>query len=143
MAAMDSGRAAGWKQLTAEQMALINEKFIPYAPRWGSTGYVSQDAWKKEASKKAAAVKHANRMPGTFWSIITANGTPVVSDKKTLEGALEAFQQLPEADRQPVIEERGAHNPNLEFFPDQEPPPGAMFVQVYCRPVEKAADGTF
>ncbi len=74
-------------------MTLLKEKFVPYAPRWGSTGYATQDAWKKEVSKKAAAVKHQNRISGTFWSIITASGDPVVSPKKTLEGALEAFAQ--------------------------------------------------
>src|SRR5262249_49562377 len=99
MAAMDSGRAAGWNKLTAEQMTLLKEKFVPYAPRGGSTGYATQDAWKKEVSKKGAAVKHQNRISGTFWSIITASGEPVVSPEKTLEGALAAFAKMPEEER--------------------------------------------
>src|SRR5262245_39909099 len=142
MAAMDSGRAAGWNKLTAEQMTLLKTKFVPYAPRWGSTGYATQDRWNKEVSKKAAAVKNQNRIPGTFWSIVTASGEPVVNPKKTLEGALEAFAQLPEKERRPVIEDRGPYNPKLPYYPDQSPPPGATFVQVYCRPLERGPNGT-
>ena len=71
MAAVGAGRAAGWETLTAEQMKLIGEKFVPYAPRWGSTGYVSQDAWMKAKNKKAQEIKNANRIKGTFWSIVT------------------------------------------------------------------------
>jgi hypothetical protein len=143
MAAMDSGRAAGWDKLTAEQMTLLKEKFVPYAPRWGSTGYATQDKWNREVSKNAAAVRHENRIPGTFWSVITASGHPVVSPKRTLEGALEAFAQLPVEDRRPEIEDRGPHDPKLPYYPDQSPPPGTMFVQVYCRPLERDPDGSF
>jgi hypothetical protein len=143
MAAMDSGRAAGWNRLTAEQMTLLKEQFVPYAPRWGSTGYATQDAWRKEVSKKAAAVKHRNRIPGTFWSIITASGEPVVSADRTLEGALAAFAEMPEKERRPVVEDRGPHDPKLPYYPDHSPPPGAMFVQVYCRPLERGPDGAF
>src|SRR5437667_880252 len=126
MAAMDSGRAAGWNQLTAEQMTLLQEKFVAYAPRWGSTGFATQDRWNKEVSKKAAAVKHQNRIPGTFWSIITASGEPVVSPRRTLDGALEVFAQMPEKERRPIIEDRGPHNPKLPYYPDQSPPLGAL-----------------
>jgi hypothetical protein len=143
MAAVGSGRAAGWDKLTADQLTLINDQFVAYAPRWGSTGYPTQDAWKKEVSKKAQAVKHANRISGTYWSIVTASGEPVVSPKRTLEGALEAFQQLPDTERRPEIEERGPHNPNLPSFPDQAPPAGAMFVKVYCRALEPGGEGQF
>src|SRR5262245_44293261 len=139
---MDSGRAAGWSKLTAEQMTLLKTKFVPYAPRWGSTGYTTQDAWIKEVSKKAAAIKHQNRIPGTFWSIITASGEPVVSPKQTLEGALEAFARMPEKDRQPAIEDRGPHDANPSTSPDQTPSPGTMFVQVYCRPLERGPEGS-
>jgi hypothetical protein len=142
MAAMDSGRAAGWNKLTAEQMDLIKTKFIPYAPRWGSTGYATQDSWNKEVSKKGAAVKHQNHISGTFWSIITASGEPVVNPKKTLEGALEAFAQLPEKERRPTIEERGPHSTKLDYYPDQSPPAGTTFIAVYCRPLERGSDGS-
>src|SRR5262245_109622 len=143
MAAMDSGRAAGWNRLTAEQMTLIKEKSVPYASGSATTGYATQDAWKKGVSKKAATVKHQNRIQGTFWSIITASGEPVVSPEKTLEGALAAFAQMPEKERRPVIEEHGPHDPKLPYYPDHSPPPGAMFVAVYCRPLERGPDGVF
>jgi hypothetical protein len=136
MAAVGSGRAAGWDRLTAEQMNLIKDKFIPFAPRWGSTGYASQDAWLR-----AARATKENRIAGTFWAIVTASGAPVVSPKKSLEGALAAFQQLPQKDRQPAVEERGPQNLKLDFLADQEPPPGAMFVQVYCRVLERNTEG--
>src|SRR5438046_3003179 len=133
MAAVGSGRAAGWEKLTVEQIAVINTRFVAYAPRWGSTGYATQDAWIKEVSKKAQAVKHANRIAGTYWTIVTASGEPVVSARKTLEDSLTAFQELPETQRRPAVEERGPHNPNLAHYADQSPPPGGMFVKVYCR----------
>jgi hypothetical protein len=128
--------------LTAAQMTILKEKFVPYAPRFGSTGYASQDNWFKEARKKAAETKHANRIPGTFWSIYTASGEPVVSPKKTLDLMLEAFAELPEKERQPAIEEREPHNPKLQHA-DQEPPSGATFIQVYCRALEKGDTGQF
>src|SRR3954471_20672987 len=103
MAAVGSGRDAGGDKLTAEQIALINDGFAPYAPRWGGTGYATQDAWQKEVGKKAQAVKHANRIAGTYWSVVTAGGEPVVGPRKTLEGALAAFRQLPEAERKPAV----------------------------------------
>lgn len=140
MAAVGSGRAAGWDKLTAAQMTLLKDKFVAYAPRWGSTGYVTQDNWKKETSKKGQAAKHANRIGGTYWSIVTASGEPVVSEQRTLEAALAAFAQLPEKERRPEIEDRGAHNPNLPSFPDQAPPPSGMFVKVYCRALEPSGD---
>jgi hypothetical protein len=142
MAAMDNGRAAGWNKLTPEEMALLKDKFVAYPQRFGSTGYASQDAWSKAVNKNSKDCGHANRLYfGTFWSVVTASGAPVISPKKTLAGALEAFQQLPEADRQPIVEDRGPHNPNL-YYADQEPPPKGMFIAVYCRPLEKAPDGT-
>ena len=48
MAALGNGRAAGWNKLTDDQMKLIKEKFVPYAPRFGSTGFATQDAWMKQ-----------------------------------------------------------------------------------------------
>lgn len=143
MAAVGSGRAAGWDALTPAQIALINNQFIPYAPRWGSTGYATQDAWIAEVSRKGQAAKQAHRISGTYWTIVTASGEPVISTKRTLEGALAAFQQLPESVRKPVVEERGPHNPNLGHYADQAPPPGGMFIKVYCRALESDAKDQF
>jgi hypothetical protein len=140
MAAIGNGRAAGWNKLTPEQMSLIDNKFVPYASRFGSTGYVTQDAWFKAARKKADEAKHANRIQGTFWDIVTANGEPVISVDRTLEGALKAYHALPESVRRPEIEDRGRHNPNPDFHPDQSPPADALFIKVYCRALDRGAD---
>src|SRR5262245_53961971 len=128
MAAVGSGRAAGWDKLTAEQMKLINTQFVPYASRFGSTGYATQDAWFKMMRKKAQSVKHGNRIRGTFWDIVTARGEPVVGEERTLEAALRAYQKMPEGARRPQVEDRGSHNPKLDYHADQSPPAGAMFI---------------
>jgi hypothetical protein len=143
MAAVGSGRAAGWDKLTPARMNLIDQKFIPYATRWGSTGYPTQDAWLKAANRKAQAAKHANRIRGTFWSIVTASGEPVVTEERTLEAALKAYREMPEKERRPEIEDRGPHNPKLDHFPDHAPPSGGTFIKVYCRALERDADGQF
>jgi hypothetical protein len=140
MAALGNGRAAGWNKLTAEQMSLIDNKFVPYASRFGSTGYATQDAWFKASHKKANEAKHANRIRGTFWEIVTASGEPVISPDSTLEGALKAYRELPESARRPAIEDRGPHNPNPDFHPDHSPPAGAVFIKVYCRALDRASD---
>jgi hypothetical protein len=142
MAALGSGRAAGWDKLTAEQMALINEKFVPYASRWGSTGYATQDAWFKMVRKKGQQVKQGNRIKGTYWDIVTAGGEPVVSGEKTLEGTLKAYRQLTAIERRPQIEDRGPYDPKLDYYADHSPPPGAVFLKVYCRALDRGADGT-
>jgi hypothetical protein len=139
MAAVGSGRAAGWDKLTADQMKLIDTQFIPYAPRWGSTGYITQDDWFKQARKKGQEAKRGNRISGTFWDIVTASGEPVVSEERTLEAALKAYRKMPESARRPQIEERGPHNPKLDYFPDQSPPDGATFIKVYCRALDRGA----
>src|SRR5262245_44371170 len=119
MAAVGSGRAAGWDKLTAAQMALIDTQFVPYASRFGSPGYATQDAWFKMTRKKAQEAKHGNRIRGTFWDIVTASGEPVVSEERTLEAALKAYRQLPESKRRPQVEDRGPHNPKLDYHADQ------------------------
>jgi hypothetical protein len=130
MAAVGSGRAAGWNKLTSDQMALIDCKFVPYAPRFGSTGYATQDAWFKMARKKGQDAKRGNRIQGTFWDIVTASGEPVVSEERTLEAALNAFHKLPESVRRPKIEDRGPHDPKAGNHADESPPAGAMFIKV-------------
>jgi hypothetical protein len=136
-----AGRAAGWDQLTPEQIALIKERFIPWAPRWGGTGYVTEDRWLEQTFGHGRA--RASLIGGMHCGVITANGTPVVSQERTLEAALQAFARLPEQDRRPVVEDRGPHDPNLTEHADQPPPAGAIFVHVFCRPLERSADGLF
>lgn len=124
-------------------MTLIDERFVPYATRWGSTGYATQDAWLLAVSKQSQAVENANRIQGTYWAIVTASGAPVVSEQRTLEGALAAYHQLPEKVRRPRIEDRGPRDLTLDYYADEAPPPGAMFVKVYCRALERGAGAQF
>jgi hypothetical protein len=127
-------------------MALLKQKFVPYAPRFGSTGHASQDAWIKQnlgdSRVKAAMIQIPGSTSYPRWVVVTASGALVVSPQRSLEGALEAFAALPEKDRRPVIEDRGPHNPKL-YYADQEPPAGTVFIAVYCRPLERGAGGSF
>jgi len=120
-------------------LKIIRERFIPYAPRWGSTGYASQDRWLHETTLRGRTT--VTRIRGSQWEIYTANGTLVIGDG-TLEGALAAFAKLPEKDRKPEIEPRGTYDPNLTGA-DVVAPPGTTFVNVYCRPLDRRPDDTF
>jgi hypothetical protein len=74
-------------------MKLIRERFVPYAPRWGSTGYASQDKWLHQTTLSGRL--NVTRIRGTQWDLYTANGT-LVQGNGTLEGALEAYAKLSE-----------------------------------------------
>src|SRR5262245_30946912 len=124
------GRGRGWDKLTEKEKKLLQEKFIPYAPRFGSTGYVSQDKWLDEVF--GGGMGKECRIEGTMWAIITAKGTRIKGKHKNLAEALEAFAKLPEAERKPEVEDRGPYNPKLQYA-DVEPPPGTLFMNVYCR----------
>src|SRR5262245_53828064 len=136
-----AGRGAGWDRLTPEQIALVTEKFVPWAPRWGGTGYATEDRWVEKTFGKGRA--RDSRIGGTQWAIVTASGTPVVSAKHTLAAALEVFARLPEAERRPAIEERGPHDPKRTEYADRPPPAGTTFVHVFCRPLERLPGGGF
>lgn len=127
------GRGRGWDKLSDKDMQLLKEKFIAYAPRFGSTGYVSQDKWLNEVFGDGKGKEC--RIEGTMWAIVTAKGTRVKGKHKNLAEALAAYRMLPEADRTPVVEERGPHNPKLQYA-DVEAPQGTLFVNVYCRVLE-------
>jgi hypothetical protein len=125
-------------------MNLLMEEFVPWAPRWGSSGYATEDEWRKRVGTENRNVD--NRIYpgyGVNWRIITANGTPVMARPKTLEGALAAFRKLSEADRKPVVGDRGQFNPALAPITDQAPPPDTVFVDVFCRALEQAQGGKF
>lgn len=129
------GRGRGWDKLTDEDMALLKEKFIPYAPRFGSTGYASQDKWLNDVFRDGLG--RECRVEGTLWAVVTAGGTRVKGKHKSLKDALEAYARLPEEERKPAVEDPGPHNPKLQYA-DVQPPPGALFVNVYCRVLERA-----
>jgi hypothetical protein len=124
--------------MRAKDFKLLRENFVCYAPRFGSTGYAAEDKWFAGAR---GAGKGA-RIEGTMWEILTASGTGVKGKHKNLEAALAAFARFPEAERKPAVEARGPHNPKLPWA-DAPPPAGALFVNVYCRPLERDGRGGF
>ena len=71
-----------------------------------------------------------------MWAIVTASGARVKGKHKNLAEALEAYPKLPEADRKPKVEDRGPHNPKLQYA--DVAPAGTLFVNVYCRVLEPA-----
>jgi hypothetical protein len=134
------GRGRGWDRLSDDDMRLLREEFIAYAPRFGSTGYVTQDRWLNEVFRDGRG--RECRVEGTMWAIVTAAGVRVKGSHKSLSAALEAYRKLPVTDRTPPVEDRGPHNPKLQYA-DVEPPPGTLFVNVYCRVLERAGEGKF
>src|SRR5436190_14934766 len=103
------GRGRGWDKLSGDDLKLLKERFIAYAPRFGSTGYTSQDRWLNEVFRDGKG--RECRIEGTMWAIVTASGARVKGKHKTLAAALEAYRKLPESDRKPKIADRGPHNP--------------------------------
>jgi hypothetical protein len=134
------GRGRGWDRLSDAEMKLLKEKFIAYAPRFGSTGYASQDKWLNEVF--GGGKGRECRVEGTTWAIVTAGGARVKGKHRSLAAALEAYRALPEADRKPEVANPGPHNPKLQYA-DVAPSPGTLFVNVYCRVLEPAGEGRF
>src|SRR5262245_726375 len=107
------GRGRGWDRLNDHDMRVLRDEFIAYAPRFGSTGYVSQDRWLNEVFKDGLG--RECRIEGTLWAIVTASGARVKGNHKNLAAALAAYRNLPYSERKPTIEDRGPHNPRLQF----------------------------
>src|SRR5262249_61473179 len=91
------GRGRGWDRLNDDEMKLLKEKFIAYAPRFGSTGYASQDKWLNEVFKDGQG--RECRIEGTMWAIVTASGARGKGKHRSLKEALEGDEKLPESDR--------------------------------------------
>lgn len=134
------GRGRGWDKLSNAEMKLLKERFVAYAPRFGSTGYASQDKWLNDVF--ADGKGRECRIEGTMWAVVTAGGVRVKGNHKSLAGALAAYGKLPESDRKPAVEDRGPFNPRLQLA-DVPLPPGAMVVTAYCRVLEPAGAGRF
>jgi hypothetical protein len=133
-----SGRGRGWHELKAADVKLLKEKFVCYAPRFGSTGYAAEDKW----FDKARGAGRESRIEGTLWEFITASGTAVKGKHRNLQAVVAAFHKLPESERKPTIEARGPYNPKLQYA-DAAPPDGTLFVNVYCRPLDRDGRGGF
>jgi hypothetical protein len=81
--------------------------------------------------------------------IITASGKSVKASLRGwpgpgrgLQGALAEFKKLPEADRKPVIEDRGPFKDGYGVY-TASPPEGGLIIHVYHRPLNREASGRF
>jgi hypothetical protein len=133
-------------QLSDEAIALLNEKFVPFAPAWegGQAGY----DWWKAVVKDNAADKykkgHERHVPGTMlWTVTSAGETvpasKAVRKKDGLAGMLrqvaDMYARLPESQRKPAkaIED--------ENRPMPLPPKGGLVLTIYDVPLLPAGDG--
>jgi hypothetical protein len=124
---------------------LIKDRFVPWAPGWGKSGYKSDEAFLGTAWADGGFQK--SRFAGTDWHIMTASGKPVPGGLKSpqqrgLEGVLEDFKKLPASERQPVLGDRGPFTPGPETF-TAEPPRGGLVLNVYQRPLKREGKGRF
>ncbi len=123
-------------QLSDEAIALLNEKFVPFAPSWEG-GQGSYDWWKAVV-KDNFADKYKKglerQIPGTTLWTVTSAGETVPARKATmkkdglagqLRQVVELYHQLPEAQRKPAkpIED--------ENRPMPLPPPGGLVLTIY------------
>jgi hypothetical protein len=133
-------------QLSDDAVALLNEKFVPFAPAWegGQAGY---DWWKGVFKDNFADKFKKGRertVPGTMlWTVTSAGETvhagKAVRTKDGLAGQLrqvaEMYAKLPESARKPAkaIED--------ENRPMPLPPKGGLVLTVYDVPLLPAEGG--
>jgi hypothetical protein len=123
-------------QLSDEAIAILNEKFVPFAPAWEG-GHGSYDWWKAVIKDNFADKykKGAERtVPGTTLFVITSAAQTVPAhkakkDKAGFAGQLrqvaELYAQLPASERKPV------QTITDENRPMQAPPAGGLVLTVY------------
>jgi hypothetical protein len=133
-------------QLSDEAVALLNEKFVPFATVWEG-GQGSYDWWKEVTKENFADhfKKGTERtVPGTTLWVVTCTGQTVPAHKAAvkkdgLAGQLrqvaELYAQLPESERKPA---RPIADENR---PMPAPPPGGLVLTVYDVPLLPAEDG--
>ena len=122
---------------------LIKERFVPWAPCWGTTGYPNEDEFISRLMRE----KSKAQFDGTFLYVFTASGKPVKGGLTSfrgrgLEGVLQDFLRLPESERKPVVEDRGPFKFGYPVY-TAEPPAGGVILDVYCRPLKRLSEGRF
>src|SRR5262249_49838403 len=122
----------------AADVKFLREHFVLYAPRYGSTGYADEDKWYE----KARGAGRETRLDGLMWEFFTASGAPVKGKHRGLRDVVAAVGKLPASERKPAVGPRGPYNPRLQYA-DAAPPAGALFVNAYCRVLERDASGGF
>jgi hypothetical protein len=133
-------------QLSDEAIALLNEKFVPFAPAWegGQAGY----DWWKAVVKDNFADKYKKglerQVPGTTLWVVTSAAQTVPAhkarkDKDGLAGSLRQvaalYAQLPESERRP------AQPITDENRPMPAAPAGGLVLTIYDVPLLPRDDG--
>jgi hypothetical protein len=123
-------------QLSDEAIALLNEKFVPFAPAWEG-GQKDYDWWKEVVKDLFAdnfKKGHERTVPGTTLWTMTATGQTVPAHKATakkgdlaavLRQVAELYEQLPESERKP------AKPIPDENRPMPSPPQGGLVLTIY------------
>jgi hypothetical protein len=136
--------------LTDEAIAILNDKFVPYAPRFADAkdGY----AWWKEMHKLLHANKdekfHLCTIPGTTFSAVTSAGQPVPARKakhehgksdmaNVLKQVFDLYKQVPETQRRPTEAIADANRP------EPAPPVGGLVLVSYDRPLLRESNGRY
>jgi hypothetical protein len=138
--------------LTDEVIALVNEKFVPFAPRFGQPS--NRYPWWKELSRvknrpKGVGIDDAVIPGSPFW-VATSAGYRVgaanrcqraVPGKQVLAANLKVFLQdyamLPKSERRPA---QSIEDANLSEPP---PPPGGLVLISYDRPLLRDGKGRY
>ncbi len=136
--------------MTDEAIALLNDKFVPFAPRFAGTidGYPWWQAMHKELHANKDEKFHLCWVPGTSFSVHTSAGQPVPARmaKHThgksdladvLKQVFELYKQLPEGQRRPADPITDANRP------EPEPPADGLVLVTYDRPLLREADGRY
>jgi hypothetical protein len=149
--------------MTDEVIALLNEKFIPFAPGWSELEKTADNPqgrreaypWFKamggETKKTPNGVTLAEaEVPGTPWWVATSAGqrvgaraacqAPTRLDAKitpNLKVFLTAYAKMPEAERRPAGPIKDANRPKAA------PPPGGLCLSVYDKPLMRKREGSY
>jgi hypothetical protein len=136
--------------MTDEAIALLNDKFVPFAPRYAGTidGYPWWQAMHKELNAKQGEKFHLCSVPGTSFSVHTSAGQPVPARMakhthgksdlaEVLKQVVELYKQLPEGQRRPADPIADANRP------EPEPPAGGLVLVTYDRPLVRDRDGHY
>src|SRR6185437_15217078 len=130
--------------MTDEAIALLNDKFVPFAPRFAGTidGYAWWKAMHKELHANKDEKFHLCWVPGTSFTVHTSAGQSVPARKakhvhgksdvaSVLKQVHELYKQLPESQRRPAEPITDANRP------EPAPPAGGLVLVSYDRPLQR------
>jgi hypothetical protein len=152
--------------LNDEVVAILNEKFIPYAPGWGELEIATDNPkGKREPYTWWQDVARGNKptpngvsfneaeIPGTMFWVATSAGQRVgaqaacralakankgnFSLAASLQVFLQTYSKMPEAERRPAVPISDAHRAKLA------PPPGGVCLISYDKPLRRNDDASY